>query len=679
MASTVSASHPHHPEPPAASLDGLFNSKQGRVNQRLCKTLLSEWNRHLGSQGDAGSPGRLRARLPKGRNQPRDHATVTQFVSSTSNSGHFIVDTFRTGDVASALEEALRLHGEGQFEAAIAVYDRILGDDPDNPDVLQLAGLAALACGQPGRAADLLRKSIAIDPTQPTRFVNLGRALTMLGSTHEAIDHFDRAVAAAPDYVAAWTFRGIALAEAGRSSDALLSFDAALALDASNLQALTRKSDLLRKLMRYDEALSCLQQACTIEPDNIELALDLSSALQDCGRNEESLACVEPVLVRQPQLAAALNNRATALVNLRRHAEALAALDLALAHEPDFVFAWVNRGHILAALDRYPDARENFRHVLEIAPDSASARWNAGLLELSLGNLQFGWKAYESRWRLPKFESRRHAKIPVWLGESDVRGKRVLLWHEQGLGDTLQFCRYAIMVAALGATVVLEVQPSLKRLLEQSFRRIALVIATGEQAPACDFATPLMSLPLVFGTQGDTIPFLPSYLTADPIRIEAWASRLGPRRRKLRIGVTFSGNAAHKKDPERSVPTSHFEALRAFAEICIVQNKLRDGAEAMFARLPDVHFFGDDINDFSDTTALIANLDLVISADTSVAHLAGAMGKPAWILLPAVPDWRWQLNRDDSPWYPSARLFRQQRSGNWDQVFERVTQALEAL
>jgi tetratricopeptide (TPR) repeat protein len=577
------------------------------------------------------------------------------------------------------LQEAIDLHMKGLFERAAALYETFLESEPRNADVLQLLGICVLARGQFVRAVELLSRSIELDPDQPPAHANLGRALRELGRGDEALASYDRALAAAPGYVDAWIEHGNTLMALGRMDQSVHSFEAALSINARHVGALNNLSAAWRELRRYDEALACLQRANEIEPDNLDTLLNLSTALKNANRDEESIACVDRILARDPHHAPALSNRANALANLRRHDEALPTLDRAITIAPGLASAWVNRGNVLAALGRHGDAHASFQHALAITPDSVATQWNASLLELLLGDFPSGWQRYESRWAMPSFESRRHTHLPIWLGGVDLRNKRVVLWHEQGFGDTLQFCRYAIMVAALGAAVVLEVQPALKNLLAQSLRGIAVVVATAEPIAPCDFATPLMSLPFVFGTQGSTIPFVPAYLKADPQGVANWARMLGPRRRRLRIGITFSGNATHRNDRERSLPAAQFASLSDDAEWFIIQKELRNVEEQAFSHMPDARYVGDELKDFGDTAALIANLDLVISADTAVAHLAGALGKPLWVLLPANPDWRWQLERTDSPWYPMATLFRQPRPGDWDSVVRQVSQALVAF
>jgi tetratricopeptide (TPR) repeat protein len=582
--------------------------------------------------------------------------------------------------IPAILHEAIGLHIQGQFERAATLYEQLLVDEPRNAEVLHLLGVCLHARGQTVRAVELLNRSIELDPHQAPTHASLGRALKDLGRTGESIASFDRAIAAAPDAVDAWIERGNTLTAMGRIDESLASFDAALAIDPGHAGAMNNRGSALRELGRYDEALTCLRRASEVEPDNADILLNLSTALRDTGHNEESIDFVERILARYPDHVPALNNRANALANLRRHDEALPVLDKAIAIAPDLASAWVNRGNVLAALCRHDEAHESLQRALAITPDFAVTRWNTSLLELLLGHFSSGCQLYESRWAMPAFESKRHTHLPLWLGETDLRNKRIILWHEQGFGDTLQFCRYAIMAAALGAAVVLEVQPALKTLLARSLRGIALVIATGEPFPTCDFATPMMSLPHAFGTQAGTIPFVPVYLTANPLGMTTWAQRLGPRRHALRIGIAFSGNAKHKNDRERSLPASEFAPLLASpsgaAEWFIIQKGLRNADEQACSLLPNVRYVGDELEDFDDTAALIANLDLVISADTALAHLAGAQGKPVWVALPANPDWRWQLERTDSPWYPGTRLFRQPQPGNWSRVAQDIAQAL---
>jgi tetratricopeptide (TPR) repeat protein len=472
---------------------------------------------------------------------------------------------------------------------------------------------------------------------------------------------------------------GLATLNGGHAARAVGLLRESIAINPVSVAAQANLARALQATGNRKEALDHFDLAISAAPGNIEVLMDRGNLLAELNRMPESLASFDAVLAINPAHVGALNNRGKILALLRRHQDALLALDAAIAQDPGFVPSWVNRGNVLTSLCRFDEAYASFEHARAIAPDSPDVRWNASFLKLLRGDFHTGWEDFEARWAIPAFAQRRHVHLPVWQGDHDIRGKRVLLWYEQGFGDTLQFCRYAIMVAALGAVVVLEVQPALKPLLAASLRHAALVIAAGEPVPPCDFALPLMSLPHAFRTDSRTVPYAPAYLQADPVRVVEWEANLGARAQRLRIGVSFSGNVKHKSDMERSLNGALFEPLARRADLFIVQKGLREADASMLGELPGARYLGDHLGDFSDTAAVIANLDLVISVDTSLAHLAGALGKPVWVLLPASPDWRWQLDRDDSPWYPSARLFRQRQAGDWREVIGRVVHALEGF
>jgi hypothetical protein len=307
------------------------------------------------------------------------------------------------------------------------------------------------------------------------------------------------------------------------------------------------------------------------------------------------------------------------------------------------------------------------------------AHWNEALLRLLTGDFSRGWAKYEWRWRNESLAlSTRNFSQPLWLGAEAIDGKTILLHSEQGLGDTIQFCRYVPLVAARGARVILEVERPLHEIMT-NLAGATEVISKGDALPDFDFHCPLLSLPLAFGTHLETIPSLTSYLRAPGQTLKHWQARLGPKARP-RIGLVWSGRPAHKNDQNRSISLrSLLPLLDIEATFVSLQKDVRSDDAAVLKECNDVLHFGDELKDFSDTAALILQLDLVISVDTSVAHLAGALGEPVWILLPYNPDWRWLLDRDDSPWYPSARLFRQQQIGNWAGVIDQVKNELRSV
>jgi hypothetical protein len=375
---------------------------------------------------------------------------------------------------------------------------------------------------------------------------------------------------------------------------------------------------------------------------------------------------------------------------LGRHDEAFASYDRALEIDPKYVEAYVNRGNVFGALGRTERGLADYLSAVEIRPDRAEGRWNASLAQLTLGVFREGWKNYEVRWlKEETAEQRRNFTQPLWLGEEDVAGRTILLHPEQGLGDTLQFVRYAPLLARRGARVILEVQPSQKTLLA-NVEGIAGILGRGETLPDFDLHCPMMSLPLAFGTELATIPAEIPYIAVPRERVSKWQARLGKRRspqsgapqsRALRVGIAWAGSSTHINNRNRSIALGRFAALFATpnVEFVTLQKELGPGEAAMLRRHPNVTAVGAELSDFADTAALISLLDLVVSVDTSVVHLAGAIGRPVWVLVPLAPDFRWLLKREDSPWYPTARLFRQARIDDWESVLECARGELERL
>ena len=332
------------------------------------------------------------------------------------------------------------------------------------------------------------------------------------------------------------------------------------------------------------------------------------------------------------------------------------------------------------SLRRYHDALVSYARALEIDPEHAEARWNDALCRLLLGDFDAGWRQYEARWDSQRLDvPRRVFPQALWLGADDVRGKRLLIHAEQGFGDTLQFCRYVALLAGNGAEIIVEVQPELKNLL-RSLAGVDQLLAQGEALPPFDLQCPMLSLPLACHTTLQSIPAVVPYLHAEPARLEYWQAQLGGQALSIpRIGLAWRGNAVQRNDP-RSLPFATITPLlTAPARFASLHIEIHDDDAAALAACDAVQFFGPQLKDFSDTAALIASLDLVITVDTAIAHLAGALGKPVWILLPFNADWRWLTDRSDSPWYPSARLFRQTASGDWPGVITVVAEELSRL
>jgi tetratricopeptide (TPR) repeat protein len=523
----------------------------------------------------------------------------------------------------------------GRWGEAEKIAARILKLLPDNFDALHLLGLVKLRRGRAGAALALIEAALKIN-------------------------------AAAPD---ALSNRGLALMALDRDGDALASFDQALALAPDHPDALNNRGSLLLKLQRPAEALAALDRVAGLAPRRLDVGINRGNALAGLGRFDEALAQYDALLAAAPRQTELHFNRGNALASLGRHVDAIAAYDQAVSNRPDHVKAHLNRGTTLQALNRHQEALTSFANVLAIDKINPDAHHNAALSRLTLGDYRRGFEQYEMRWRRSGMPARpRDYGRPLWLGEYPPGHKTLLLHAEQGFGDTIQFVRYAPLLARMGAKVVLEVQPELVTLLER-VEGIAGIIERGAPLPAIDLHCPMGSLPLAMRTEAAAIPAAIPYLAASQERIAHWRARLA-HLAPPRVAIAWSGRATHPNDRNRSLALARLAPLLGLDRVSFIAiQREPPGQDAeTLARIPCGISIGEELRDFDDTAAVLALADLVISVDTSVAHLAGAMGAPTWVLLPFCPDWRWMLARPDSPWYPTARLYRQPALGDWDSV-----------
>jgi len=580
----------------------------------------------------------------------------------------------RPGDAAVHYNRGNALLALGKPHDALQSYERALRARPDYAEALCNRGAALAALGRNAEALASYDRALALAPDSAEALSNRGNALKALGRFEDALASYERALAGRPDDVQAHFNRGVTLHELKRHELALASYERALALRPDHAAALSNRGDVLRALGRPEEALASYDRALAAQPDDAEAHSNRGNALQALRRFDDALASYDAALRLRPDYAAALSNRAVTLQALDRLDEALASCDRALALQPDSVEALTNRAGVLQELRRFDEALASYDRAAALAPDYAEAQINRALLLLLTGDFAQGWPAYEWRRKLPSWVARGFAQ-GEWAGE-DIAGKRLLLHAEQGFGDTIQFARYAALAAARGADVVLEVQPPLAPLLGGLFG-VAVVAAGREPLPPFDLHCPLLSLPRLFATTLATIPGGVPYIAAPAERVAAWAPRLPAE--GLRVGLAWSGHPANTKDRERSIPFARLAPLIAVAGTRFVslQKDVRATDAEDFQR-GNVIDLREQLRDFADTAAIIAQLDLVITVDTAVAHLAGAMGKPVWVLLPRIPDFRWLLDRATSPWYPSARLFRKGQADTWDAVIERIATELAA-
>ena len=512
-----------------------------------------------------------------------------------------------------------------------------------------------------------------------------------------------------PQHAGALHLLGTIHVQRGELTEALAACEAALAISPGNAAVHQTRGDALHDLKQYPEAIAAYDRCLALDPGNFIAWSNRGSALLHSRRFDEAVASYERALALQsrgtarapsPWLANPYLNRGAALQESGRFEAALESYDRAIAADPGLAAAHANRGCTLDCLGRPQEALASCERAIALAPDYAAAHVNRAITLLRLGRFPEGWAEYEWRWRdigSALCRDRRHGSVPLWLGREPLAGKTILLHAEQGYGDTLQFCRYAGLVRDRGATVVLQVPSALKRVLGR-LEGVARVVLRDEPTPDVDFQCPLMSLPLAFGTTLASIPSGQRYLTGQPELVERWRQRLGERR-GFRVGLVWSGGFRPNEpqwwsaNARRNVglanlamlehPRIEYVSLQKGEPAAAGPPDLREPQEPRASRGADwteslVDHTG-ELFDFADTAALIENLDLVISVDTATAHLAAALGKPTWILSRFDGCWRWLLNRADSPWYPSVRLFRQQAPGTWDGVVRQVRDELFRL
>ncbi|HEY1922607.1 MAG TPA: tetratricopeptide repeat protein [Tepidisphaeraceae bacterium] len=525
-------------------------------------------------------------------------------------------------------------------------------------------------------AANAFRQAIALDPNHHLTHMMLGNALKALGQKEDAVAAYQRAVALNPQFPDTYNNLGGALADLNRLDKAVAAFRQSIALKPDFAQAYNNLGQSLTDLGRFDEAVTAIQRALTLRPIYALGHNSLGIAFQRLGRLEDARAAFHEAMKQEPQNADYVNHMGMILGDMGRLEEAFACFQQALALRPGHADYLYNMGIALEDLGRPREALDVYREVLKLRHDFPEAHHSNGLVHLLLGDFRVGLVEYEWRAKCPHIAMQRKLPQPRWTGD-DPRGKTILLHWEQGLGDTIHFIRYATLLAERGAKVVVKCQPQLLGLIK-CVEGVADAAAKEEFLPPFDLECPLLSLPLAFETTLETIPRRNPYISASPERVTAWRERIGPADGRLRVGIAWAGQPKHRNDRRRSMRLEQFAPLGKMKSSRFFSLQKIAPAGKPVAPPPEMDFvdWTSDLHDFEETAALIANLDLVICVDTSVAHLAGAMGKPVWVLLPFVPDWRWMLDRSDSPWYPTMRLFRQPEIGDWDSVIENVSRAL---
>ncbi|MFM0151239.1 tetratricopeptide repeat protein [Paraburkholderia sediminicola] len=607
-------------------------------------------------------------------------------------------------------DRAFAAHRDGRLDDAERGYRATLDGNPVHVDALHLLGVLRHQQGQHAEAAELVRRAVNLRPEDAALQLNLGNALKALGKIDDAIEQFRNALTLAPSFPMAHYNLGNAYASVGRHEDAADAFEKSLRLqpnDASShnnlgnaLHALGRHTDAitsfqralelrpghagalnnmgmsLNALDRADEAIPCFQAALAAEPRFVAAHFNLANTFDATDRHEEAVASFQAAFALQPNLPPTIFGLGNALAALGRHAQALPYLERAVGLDPQFALAWLSLGTAHQALNAHAAAVRAFDQALRLRPDLASAHMNRALAWLALRDFTRGLPEYE--WRLQTTAQPVIQTLPRWHGEP-IEQRTLLVHAEQGFGDTLQFVRFVPMAAQRAARVVLEVQPQLLPLLAPAAQawRVTL-IAQGAPRPAADLQCPLLSLPLALGTTYDTIPARTPYLSAPPAYGRKWRGSLGGHA-KRKIGIAWSGRI--QQNETRSMPLAALAPLFALEGIdwIVLQPELSAEEHAALDAHPQaasIHRMGKRIGDFADTAAIIERLDAVVSIDTSIAHLTGALKKPLWLMLPFAADWRWFVGETRSPWYPGVTLLRQPQPGAWGDVVEAVANEL---
>ena len=575
-------------------------------------------------------------------------------------------------------EASHRYLQSGQSLEAQLSCQKLLAADPNHAGGLHLMGLIALQDQQYDHALEWIARAIAQDP-RPDYLAALGAVLSQQGRREEALKAFDKAVQLKPGDAELWRQLGDALLELQRYDHALLSFQHVLKLDPRHQDATYKCGVLLNDVRRFEEAVTHLDICDEVLPKHAPTLQARARALLNLRKFEQALADNLQADALAPDNADTLNNIGACLQALGREDEALSWFDRALAHLPDAIEILNNKANILQQLHRFEEALALYEDIRVRGLNNATTDWNLALLQMLLGDFEAGWAGREARWSIPDPSPYPKFSQPMWLGREPIEGKTILIHVDEGLGDTIQFIRYVPMVAARGARVILVVERPLVPLLS-NFRGVSQCLAFSDAPlPAFDMHCPVGTLPMVFGTRLDTIPAETTYLPPPrEDRVAAWNARLGPRDR-LRIGLVWSGSRTHRNDHNRSTSLRVLSRiLDVDATFVSLQKDVRPDDKLELGNYSFLDWTA-ELTDFAETAALVKCLDLVITVDTSVAHLAAALGCPTWILLPWTPDYRWLLDRDDNPWYPSVRLFRQSETRDYAGVLDRVRTELHDL
>lgn len=587
-----------------------------------------------------------------------------------------------THDINRLFQTAVNTHQSGSLDEARKMYNAILAMEPLHADSMHLLGVLEWQQGKSDQSVRYINDAIRIKPRVALYHNNLGNVYKEKGELQSALTSYARAVEINPTYAEAFCNSGLVLSLLGQYADARARLEYAIFLKPGTPEFHNTLGVILASEGNQEEAaIREYGKAISLRRDYADAYCNRGNALLKLGRHKEALVEYQTAVRLKPDYFEAISNMGNVYAYIGDYAKARELHETAIRINPSYAEAHNNLGFTLSEMGLYDDALASYRRALDINPEYPMANWNLACCLLLAGQYDPGWQQHEWRWRshLPAgCEHKFEFSSPQWTGKEPLGGKTILLHAEQGLGDTIQFCRYAKLVQSLGASVILQVQPPLRDLIATLDPQIK-VLSDQEPLPAFDYHCPLLSLPLAFKTDAESVPAPRRYLFCDPDRLRLWTERLGVKKR-FRIGIVWGGNPGNTKDHRRSISLDQFmEMTAADADYICLQKELRGGEHELIKKFPHVQFVGEEIRDFSDTAALCELMDLVISVDTSVAHLAGALGKAVWILLSTNPAWRWLAHGEECAWYPTARLFRQSKPGDWSGVLAQVRNELNRV
>lgn len=603
---------------------------------------------------------------------------------------------------------------QGYFESGLEYLEQSLGIDPNQFTAYGNRGAALFALHRLDEAYSDYSKAISLNNNYAEGYYNRGILHEKYGRHEDALSDYNKAIALKSNYTNAYNNRGNVLKELKKYQEALSSYEYAISLNPRHAEAHYNRGVVLKELNRYQDAVESYTNAFSLKNDYVDAYNNCGNAFIALKRFEDALACFQKAIEINPNYAFAYNGQGNVLMELKRFDEALVSYEKAislnslspfphngmgnvlqelkrfddaiLGYEkvmslvPTSAGAYTNKGLAMQGLKNFDEALQNFDKAIELNPEMADPHWNKALLKILKGEYEEGWQLYEyRRYKQDLKGSYPIYEQPLWLGQESIADKTLYIYPEQGLGDFIQFCRYVPLVENLGARVVLKVPNALYATIK-TMGLNARIVRNDEKVDEFDFHCPIMSLPLAFKTTVETIPNKIPYFFSDPFKRDYWQRKFAYASNSLKVGLVWSGSKDHKKDHDRSL---RLEQLAPILDLPVtfysMQKEVRQQDKITLSKFDHIQQYHEELNDFSDTAAMVDCLDLIISVDTSVAHLAGAMGKNVWILISYLPDYRWMLDREDTPWYPTASLFRQANVGDWDSAILNVRKALEDL